>query len=53
MQGVEVAKLYEGELEEQRQVRVEMNVSGLPSGLLVIRFRSAGMLKTAKLIIQK
>jgi len=53
MQGVEVAKLYEGDLEAERQVRVDMNVSNMPTGLLVIRFRSAGTMKTAKLIVKK
>ena len=45
-------EMDDGDLEAQRQVRVEFNVDALPSGVLVIRFRSAGMMKTAKLIVE-
>ncbi len=53
MQGIEVAKLYQGDLEADTNVRVEFNTGNTPNGMLLVRLQTQGYTKTLKLIVKK
>ena len=53
MQGVEVARLFEGDIQANRDVEVTFNTDKVPSGLLLVRLQTQGQVKTLKLIVRK
>lgn len=53
MQGVEVGKVFSGELEANKSVSIEFRVDNLPSGLLLVRMQTQGQVKNVKLLVRK
>ena len=53
MQGVEVGKVFRGELEANKKMSIEFRVDNLPSGLLLVRLQTQGQVKNVKLLVRK
>lgn len=51
--GVQLAKVFDGELKAQEEVTVSYQAGNLPSGIYIIRLVTAGDVKSVKLVVRK